>query len=137
VVDVTDDVIYLMVSVRNAGAGLAVLNAWHISARGDHIPTGEPDLEGFRRLTRDLYVAPGDTGFWQGALREPADPLFTEIATAARERRPMDLEVSYGDVDGGQRAVTRFGLMPRPDGQWLPAVSRHFTLDRAGPRSQG
>ena len=26
--------------------------------------------------TRDMYIPPGDVGFWQGALRDPDDPQY-------------------------------------------------------------
>jgi hypothetical protein len=36
--------------------------------------------------------------------------------------------------EGGQRAVSRFGLPPTEDGSWLPGVSRHWRLDGVNPR---
>ena len=35
--------------------------------------TGPSRSSEFRRLTRDLYIAAHDVGFWQGAIREPDD----------------------------------------------------------------
>ena len=64
-------VIYLAAAVRNAGQGVAVLHAWYCFAGwrtgAENRPTPEED---FRRLTRDIYVAPGDIGFCQGAIRD-------------------------------------------------------------------
>lgn len=34
----------------------------------------------------------------------------------------------------GDRIVSRFSLVARPDGEWLASVSRHWNLDRADPR---
>src|SRR5256885_3664253 len=64
VVEQANGVIYLAVAVRNAGAGLAVLHAWHVWPEwGDsRHPPAEPSE--FRRLNRDLFIAPGDSGFW-------------------------------------------------------------------------
>jgi hypothetical protein len=69
-IEVAEQAIYLVISLRNAGAGIAVLHGWFFHperlAGTDH-----PAAKDFRRLTRDLYVPAGDIGFWQGALRDP------------------------------------------------------------------
>jgi hypothetical protein len=39
-----------------------------------------------RRLTRDLYVAPADLGFWQGTLREPSERLFRQAGETIKSR---------------------------------------------------
>src|SRR5437879_10332444 len=75
VVEVAEESIYIAIALRNVGSGLAVLDRWDLfpgRATGEH-PHGEPGT--FRRLTRDLYVPGGDVGFWQGAIRDRADPL--------------------------------------------------------------
>jgi hypothetical protein len=65
-VELVDGIIYLAMSVRNVGSGIAVLLGWDPAplrmggANQTHVPPGE-----FRPQTRDIYVAPGDTGFWQ------------------------------------------------------------------------
>jgi hypothetical protein len=88
----------------------------------------------FRRLTRDIYVPPGDFSFWQGALRDPGDPLFTDVRDAVRRRTQLVLELLYGDMEGGQRTISRFAFNPARDGRWLIALTRHHYLDRADPR---
>jgi hypothetical protein len=137
-VEVTDEVIYLTMALRNIGRGMAVLHGWFVnrdptsSARPDHGP-----IESFRRLTRDLYIPPGDLGFWQGALRDPTEPIFAEVQEIAKADEMFSIELLYGDQDGGQRAITRFALLPHDvDGQqvWMATVSRHWHLDRRAPR---
>jgi hypothetical protein len=135
-VEVKDGVIYLAVSLRNVGSGMAVLHGWHPSPerlRGD-----EPhaDSARFRPLTRDLYVPPGDVGFWQGAFRDPAEPGYAEMCEAVQSHRPFTVELLYGDHEGGQRMVSRFALTsPSGDGTtWLASVGRHWNLDRPDPR---
>ena len=133
-IDVTDEGIYLAIALRNVGNGLAVLDRWDIYSerqRGN-TPTRSPDT--FRRLTRDLYIAAGDRGFWQGAFRDPEEPIFREIAAAAVERRPMTVDLLYGDHEGGQHTITRFGLLPQGENAWLAVASRHWNLDRDDPR---
>jgi len=134
VAEATDDAIYLVMSVRNVGPGLAVLDRWHLlidrSAERDH-----PPLEEFRRLTRDIYVPPGDIGFWQGAIREADDPMFAATKAAIADGTPLTIDVLYADHEGGQRTITRFGLLPGGEGQQrLCVVSRHWNLDRSDPR---
>jgi hypothetical protein len=69
----TNDVIYLALSLRNAGSGLAVLHGWRFAP--ERLRPGSPHpAPQFRPQTRDLYIAPGDIGFWQGALRDRPDP---------------------------------------------------------------
>jgi hypothetical protein len=88
----------------------------------------------FRRLTRDIYVPAGDTGFWQGAFRDPNEPLFGLARDAATAHRPVTIDLLYGDHEGGQRMISRFALTAMPSGAWLAVVGRHWNLDRPNPR---
>jgi hypothetical protein len=131
----TDDGFYLAINVRNIGTGIAVLHGWYLNPTLQRGADGYPPLEEFHRLTRDLYIAPGDTGFWQGVVREPSteEHAAARAAIAARERLTVD--VLYGDFEGGQRVVTRFGLLPLPDGDaYRATVGRHWNIDRPQPR---
>lgn len=134
VVDVADEVIYMAIALRNAGSGIAVLHGWyfhddHILSDADHAP-----LEEFRRLSRDIYVPSGDLGFWQGALRDPDEPLFKAARNAAEQARTVTIDLLYGDHEGGQRTISRFSLTPKDDDTWLASVTRHWNLDRPDPR---
>jgi hypothetical protein len=132
VIEVADEAIYMVIALRNVGSGLAVLDRWNVYAdlyRTDDAPTME-----FRRLTRDIYIAAGDHGFWQGALRDTSEPIFTEVRDAVAQDRPITVDLQYGDQEGGQRIITRFALLPVPDAQHIASVSRHWHLDRSAPR---
>jgi hypothetical protein len=131
--EVTDDAIYLVLPLRNVGSGLAVLDRWDLEASALRDTTHRP-IATFRRLTRDLYVAAGDHGFWQGTLRDPTEPLFAEVRRAILDRQPLTLDLLYGDHEAGQRTVTRFGLMPAQDDVWLAASSRYWYIDQDDPR---
>jgi hypothetical protein len=131
--EATDDVIYLAIPVRNVGQGLALLDRWSIDVSGT-LDADPERPETFRRLTRDLYVAAGDVGYWQGAFRDASDPIFSAVATSILERRILTIDLLYGDFEGGQRTITRFHLTPRGDTQWMSTVSRHWRLDRPNPR---
>ena len=133
--EATDDAVYLTLSLRNAGPGLAILHGWYVhperlaGADERHRP-----LEEFHRLTRDIYLGSADIGFWQGALREPASEEFTRVHQAVRERRTITVDLLYGDVEGGQRVVSRFALTPAGDDAWLCVNARHWNIDRDDPR---
>ena len=64
--EVADGVVYMVISVRNVGTGLAVMHGWRVEVSGQP-QLAHPPLEDFTTQTRDIYVAPGDVGFWQGA----------------------------------------------------------------------
>jgi hypothetical protein len=131
--EATDEAVYLAISLRNVGSGIAVLHGWRFYPdfvrNDDHAP-----LEELTRLTRDIYVAAGDVGFWQGTFRDPASPEFAAAKASVEARERFSVEILYGDYQGGQRVVSRFGLAPREDGGWLASVARHWNIDRAAPR---
>jgi hypothetical protein len=130
--------IYLGLSLRNVGAGLAVLHAWDLRPELMHNSREHRRPDEFRRLVRDLYIAPGDSGFWQGALRDQDEALHRELVAVIERREGFTIDLMYGDVEGGQRVVSRFALTPHDDEdgslRWLISVSKHWNLDRADPR---
>ena len=135
VIDVTDEAIYVAFTVRNAGAGIAVLDRWDLYTEQQIGPsaTHRPP-ESFTRLLRDIYIPAGDVGFWQCAFRDPTDPAFGQLRDAVQRRHPMTVDLLYEDHEGGQRTISRFGLIPVGEDAWLTAVSRHWNLDRDDPR---
>jgi hypothetical protein len=128
-----EGVIYLTMSVRNVGRGIGVVHGWRFYPDwGPGVP--DPVLEEFHRQTRDLYVPAGDIGFWQAAFRDEADPQYDDACKAVNSKSQMTVDILYGDADGGQRVVTRFGLQPVRDDGWLISVNRHWNIDRPDPR---
>jgi hypothetical protein len=136
IADVTDEAVYLAFGVRNAGSGIAVLHGWYLyPAATNASATDRAPIEEFHMLTRDLYIAPNDVGFWQGALRDPEAPDFAAARDAIEARERLIVDVLYGDHEGGQRVVTRFSMTPREgDDGWLVSAARHWNIDRADPR---
>jgi hypothetical protein len=135
-VEARERALYFAISLRNVGTGIAVLHGARLypqAVYGGQNPDHAP-LEEFQRLTRDLYIAAAEVGFWQGALRDPEAPEFTELRRAIENRERITVELLYGDHEGGQRAVTRFVLTAREDGGWLASAGRHWALDRPDPR---
>jgi hypothetical protein len=132
-----DGSIYLAISVRNVGAGIAVPFGWALREGASTGEVAHADPDDFRLQLRDLWVAPSDVGFWQAAIREAADPDYRWLARSVSDRAAFTVEVLYGDNDGGQRTISRFAMIPfsSQDGcRWYPTVSRHWSLDRPDPR---
>jgi hypothetical protein len=132
--DATADAVYFAIPLRNVGPGLAVLDAWHFRSGRQVGTVDHADVSEFRRLTRDLYIPAGDTGFWQGAIRNVADPQFAEATALARDHGDVTIELLYSDHLGNQRTITRIALLALGGERWLASGSRHFTLDRPAPR---
>jgi hypothetical protein len=136
----TDAAVYFVIAVRNVGTGIAVLHGWHffpeLQFGADVVPT---PLEDFTTLTRDLYVAPDDVGFWQGSFRDPASDGFRAARRAVETQQRLGVDILYGDFEGGQRVISRFMLTPREgeDGvRWYAGVGRHWNVDRPDPRQR-
>jgi hypothetical protein len=136
----TDSADYFVISVRNVGTGIAVLHGWHLYPElqlgADVVPT---PLDDFTMLTRDLYVAPDDVGFWQGSFRDPSSDGYRTARRAIEAQQRMSIDILYGDFEGGQRVISRFMLTPREaeDGvRWYVGVGRHWNVDRPDPRQR-
>jgi len=148
-VEADDGVVYMAISLRNVGTGLAVLQRYDIIPENplyEPRQTLEPErrarqelryrpIPEFREQQRDLYIAPSDTGFWQAALRDPADPLRESVLESlSGEPEPLSVDLFYGDHEGTQHAVSRFLLVPGESGKWLASVAFHWTVESADPR---
>jgi hypothetical protein len=133
-VEIADDNVYLAMSLRNSGAGVAVIQGWHLGVHELHDPHPHAELDEFRPQTRDLYVPGDDIGFWQAAIRDRDDAEYADLVVAIRAPRIFSIELLYTDHEGGQRTIGRYTLMPREDSQWLCSMVRHWNLDRPDPR---
>jgi hypothetical protein len=147
VLEDSNEVIYLALSLRNVGSGIAVLHGWRTDpdariishdAAPEEMQGGmtRPDPAGFRPQVRDLYVPPGDNGFWQAAIRRGDDPERPRFAAAIASRQSLLIDLLYGDQEGGQRTISRFAVTQHPaqEEEWLCTVVRHWYLDRPDPR---
>lgn len=135
---VVDGNLYMAISLRNSGQGLAVLQGWTVSP--DRLGAGDQhsDLDVFRRQQRDLFVPAQDVGYWHAALRDPEDSWYEPMVKAVEARESFTVEVLYSDAEGGQRCIARFTMRAREDdsGDWLAASGRHWNLDRPDPRGR-
>jgi hypothetical protein len=122
------EAVYLTISLRNVGTGIAVLHGWLFQPAR---PGGAvADLAAFTPQGRDLYIAAGDIGFWQGTYRDPGSPAFAAARAAVEGRTAFTVDLLYGDFEGGQRMVGRFLLTPRSEEDgWIVSVGRHWNLD--------
>jgi hypothetical protein len=127
---------YFVIPLRNVGNGLAVLQAWRFSASEPRLESEHADPSAHRAQTRDLYVPAGDTGFWQGAVREPDDPFRAGLDEAFQAGAVLTVDLLYGDHEGGQMTISRFILTREDDGHWRPGVVRHWALEGADPRAR-
>jgi hypothetical protein len=110
-----DSVIYFSASLRNVGSGIAVLHGWRLITNLAPQPNEPmPPLSEFVMQTRDMYIPVGDIGFWQGAIRDLADPRYPDARKTVENRGDWMVDLLYGDQDGGQRAISRFRCQPRP-----------------------
>jgi hypothetical protein len=125
---------YFVIPLRNVGNGLAVLQAWRLFVLEPKLDTPHADPEEHRRQSRDLYVPAGDTGFWQGAIREPDDPFRPGLEEGFRAGGILNVDLLYGDHEGGQLTISRFILTREDDGHWRPGVVRHWVLEGIDPR---
>jgi hypothetical protein len=130
-----DGVVYLAISLRNVGSGIAVCQGWAIRpglaiGKMSHVP-----VEEFRLQSRDLYVPAGDIGMWQGALRDPDDEIRDGVVEDIETGEPLTVELLYSDQVGRQRTITRFSLIPAND-SWISSMNRHWYLDWDGPRPE-
>ncbi len=110
VVELYEDKLYMALSLRNGGAGLAVIHGWHVAAGGAQARMPMPEVSAFRPQQRDLYVPADQTGFWQAAIRDHDDPDYGPMRRAVEDGERVMIDVLYGDYEGGQRAVARFGV---------------------------
>lgn len=138
VADLAHGNIYLALSLRNVGSGIAVCQGWTVNASmlTSRVAPRHAPLASFRPQTRDLYIAAGDFGMWQGAIRSSEDPDYATLAEAIENRQPISIELLYSDQVGGQRTVSRFGLTPWPDETWFAQASRHWFLEGPAPRDE-
>jgi hypothetical protein len=73
--------------------------------------------------------------FLAGGVPSSGRPGAAAVADAVKARRPVTVDVLYGDYEGGQRLISRFTLLSRGDsGPWIVSVSHHWNLDRLDPR---
>lgn len=134
-----DDQLYMALALRNGGSGLAVIHGWHVVAESASASMPMPDLNDFRPQQRDLYVPADQTGFWQARLRDPDDPAYAPMRARVEAGERVLIDVLYGDYEGSQRAIARFGLAstsgPR-DGDYSERaeVVRYWDLEGAGGR---
>lgn len=127
-------VIYLVMGLRNVGAGLGLLHGWYPLPRGAVGTEPHADPSEFRRLTIDLYVPAGGAGYWESAVREEADPVRESLLESLKAREGIRIDLLYGDQQGGQRMISRFSILPRADDGWYTLVARHWSVDRPDPR---
>ena len=98
---------------------------------GDHLKPAGPYPESMVVLAAAAGVTERiqvGVGVMVLALRDPDDPLQAALTSATTERSRFLVDLLYTDQVGGQRTISRFGMLPSDD-QWLVAAARHWYLD--------
>src|SRR5579862_3340171 len=138
-----EEAIYLALALRNGGSGLAVIHGWRVTPRtraGEQpSPPQRPDLDDFRRQQIDLYIPAGETGHWLGALRDPSQDNFNDVRATLEAKDPIQIDLLYGDFEGGQRTIARFSLARWPDDEIRgkrATVLRYWNVDGRDPRER-
>jgi len=133
-IEVANDRLYMAIALRNGGSGLSVIHGWRaeVAERSDSI---RPGLDEFRRQSRDLFIPAGDTGFWQGAIRDRDDPMQEQLRAAIEGGARVIVDLMYGDYEGGQRTIARFGLNAGSEGRRAEII-RYWNVDRPDPRER-
>ena len=134
-----DGVIYLAFQLRNGGAGVAHLMAYRLEPEPAQLVTGDPrglarhrrgdpppDPALFTEQQRDLYIAAGEFGHWQAALRDPTSELYTAMGEAIASLGRVTVDLLYGDIEDGQPTVTRFVLLPSERDKWRCDVTHYW-----------
>src|SRR5262245_11901245 len=122
VVEEQEGALYLAIPVRNVGAGIAVVQGWHLWPELATSGVAHREPEEFRRQIRDIYVAPGDLALWQAALREADAGLEHQFAALRAQREVFTIDLLYRDQVGEQRSISRFTISPVGDDAWLANV---------------
>jgi hypothetical protein len=91
--------------------------------------TEHSHLDRFRPHIRDLYIPAGDIGFWQAAIRDPADAVYPRLVEAIQGGHRFTIDVLYGDQESGRRTISRFSVAPTSEARWLCAAVRHWNLE--------
>jgi hypothetical protein len=153
-VELANGVVYLALALRNGGSGLGVIHGWRARSQpprdqqalsraprlfddaDDDSPIAlQPSLKEFRRQQLDLYIPAGDTGYWQGALRDPEEPGYAEVRDTIGDEQGIWIDLLYGDYEGGQRTIVRIGVSSWPDTDGERAyVLRYWNVDHEDPR---
>jgi hypothetical protein len=144
-----DGVVYLAIPLRNVGAGLAVMQSYDVQPgyelqrphesrggrRRDRVDRRHRPIETFRPQLRDIYIAPGDSGYWHAALRDGDDEILPDVSRAiAAQDAGISIDLLYGDHEGGQHSVSRFVMIPAGEDRWLCSVVYHWTIEGPDPR---
>ncbi|HXD67571.1 MAG TPA: hypothetical protein VNV17_23295 [Solirubrobacteraceae bacterium] len=146
--EVHNENIFMALGLRNGGSGLAVIHGWRARMRWDSLtpgggrPTEAPDVDEFRQQQLDLYIPAGESGYWQGAIRDPAAPGYDEVRKALQDGGAIQVDLLYGDHEGGQRTIARFVIAPWPTEDDRPPIEnamraivvRYWTVDGHDPR---
>jgi hypothetical protein len=133
-IDLRDGNLYMGIGLRNGGNGLAVIHGWRVEV-ANQTGSRPPLVDEFRTQQRDLYIPAGELGYWQGAIRDRADPVYDDLRAALGNGARVSIDLVYGDYEGGQRTIARIGLSREGDSDGYRAeIGRYWNVDSDDPR---
>jgi hypothetical protein len=136
-VHVSDDGgVFLGLSLRNGGAGMAVIHSWHVFAEAERRAARPESIDDFRRQQLDIWIPSGETAVWRGAIRDTTDADNVMVRREAAAGQRIFVDLVYGDIEGGQRSIARFALPTDAEDNYGRAeVLRYWALDGSDPRA--
>lgn len=124
--------VYLAVSIRNVGSGVAVLHGWHVQA-GLQTQRSHPPLEEFTTQNLDIYVAPDGNGLWLSALRDPAPGLITAPQCWLFSARWLRLSDMTENNAAREVCIWTYWVRPEAEEGFKALLARHWpTLRELG-----
>ena len=111
VMEEVDGIVYLALSLRNVGSGIAVIHGWRPVPDGTIRRRNARTCpsSGSRPATCMYRRATTASGRPPSATRRPDR---AGILGAIMERRLVLIDLLYGDHEGGQRTISRFSVTP-------------------------
>ena len=111
--EAVDDHVYMALPLRNIGEGIAVLHGWivrpgQVSRSASRGPTSPTSAASSATSTS----RPATPGSGRGRSASPEDPDTAGLLEAARNGDPLVVLLLYGDLEGGQRTIARFTIIP-------------------------
>ena len=115
-----------------AGAGTTPSGTWGVSTFWSTDSTGNSATANTTTTVLDtLTFSAGTDGIGSPTVTVSGTQ---NAQTLSIEEGTFTVEVLYGDYEGGQRVISRYGIRREPDGAWHTSTGLHHQLDRVDPR---
>ena len=103
-------VVYLAIGLRNLGTGIALLHGWYPNPDQVLVDRHHVEVEDFRRLTIDLYVPAGGTGYCAPMSLSSSDGRHRVVELPVSQHGKKD--IAAPSRQGHQRLLMTLALHP-------------------------